>query len=68
MFPLIALIVITAAITFFVPYHAYAAWVPLIQATDFDGIRTDVLATVAGIVSILLIILGIGLFIKTIGR
>ena len=47
---------------------ALAAWTPLIQATDFDGIRTDVLTTVSGIITIFLILAGLGLLIRTIGR
>ncbi len=47
---------------------ALAEWTPLIKATDFDGIRTDVLSTAAGIITILLIIAGLALLIRSIGR
>lgn len=40
------------------------AWTPLITAADFTGIQTDVTTTAAGIVSVLLIIVGIGLLVK----
>lgn len=44
------------------------AWTPLITTSDFTGIQTDVTTTAAGIVAILLIIVGIGLLIKVLGR
>ena len=44
------------------------AWTPLINADDFLGIQTDVTTTAAGIVSVLLIIVGIGLLVKVLGR
>ena len=44
--------------------NAYAAWTPLIQAADFAGIQADVFTTAAGIISIILIVLGIGIIIK----
>ncbi|MGD9686362.1 MAG: hypothetical protein AB7U43_05245 [Desulfobacter sp.] len=46
----------------------FFAWTPLINATDFTGIQTDVTTTAAGIVGILLIIVGIGLLVKVLGR
>lgn len=39
-------------------------WTPLIQASYFDGIRADMLTTVAGIVGLLLIVVGLGLLYK----
>lgn len=39
-------------------------WTPLIQATYFDGIRTDLLTTVAGIVGCLLIVVALGILYK----
>ena len=45
-----------------------AAWVPLISSDSFTGIQTDVTTTAAGIVSVLLIIVGIGLLVKVLGR
>lgn len=44
------------------------AWTPLINTTDFDGIRTDITTVSVGIISILLIIVGIGLLVKVLGR
>lgn len=40
------------------------SWTPLISATDFVGIRADVLSTAGGIISILLIVVGIGIIYK----
>jgi hypothetical protein len=39
-------------------------WTPLIQSTYFDGIRTDLLTTVAGIVGCLLIVVALGILYK----
>ncbi|MGL1932723.1 MAG: hypothetical protein OCC45_13340 [Desulfotalea sp.] len=47
-----------------VPVSAHAEWVSLIPANMFDGIRTDLLTTVAGIVSCLLIVVGLGILYK----
>lgn len=53
---------------FIFPQPVLAAWTPLISTSDFDGIKTDVLATSGGIVAVLLIIVGIGLLVKVLGR
>lgn len=42
-------------------------WTPLITLSMFDGIRADLLTTVAGIVSLLLIVVGIGIIYKVFG-
>ncbi len=39
-------------------------WTPLIKASYFTGIRTDLLTTVAGIVSCILIVVGLGILYK----
>ena len=39
-------------------------WTPLIQATYFEGIRTDLLTTVSGIVTCLLIVAGLTILYK----
>lgn len=39
-------------------------WTPLIQASYFDGIRADLITTVGGIVSCLLIVVGLGILYK----
>jgi len=44
---------------------AYAAWTPLVTADSFSGIQADVLTCAGGIVSVLLVLLGIGLLVKT---
>lgn len=46
----------------------YLAWTPLISASDFTGIQTDLGTTATGIVSILLIIVGIGILVRVLGR
>ena len=39
-------------------------WEPLVEASYFTGIRTDLLTTVAGIVSCLLIVVALGILYK----
>ena len=43
-------------------------WTPLIAATDFDGIRADLLTSTAGLLSIVLIILGVGVLYRVFSR
>ena len=40
------------------------AWTPLIQASDFLGIQTDVTTVAVGIISLMLVVVGIGILIK----
>lgn len=46
----------------------FYAWTPLIASTDFDGIKADVLTTAGGILSVLLVIIGVGLLVRVLGR
>lgn len=46
----------------------FLAWTPLINTSDFAGIQTDLTTTATGIVSILLIIVGIGILVRVLGR
>ena len=59
---------IFAALTaLLVPAQAFAlgeTWTPLISASDFTGIRTDLLTAVGGIIMLLLIIAGVALLSK----
>ena len=48
--------------------RAYAEWTPLIASTDFAGIKADMLTAVAGLMAVVLIVLGIGVLIKVISR
>lgn len=43
-------------------------WTPLIAATDFNGIRADVLTTATGIISIVLIVVGLGILVRVLSR
>ena len=49
-------------------FSCLLAWTPLIHSSDFDGINTDVMTLVQGIIFIALIILGAGLIIRAMGR
>jgi len=43
-------------------------WTPLITSEMFTGIQTDVLTTATGIISVVLIVLGIGILIRVLAR
>lgn len=48
---------------------AFAAeWVPLVTTTTFDGIRNDVLLAASGIVSIIVVLVGIGILWRNFGK
>jgi len=48
-----------------ITHHALATtYTPLISSDMFDGVRTDVNTAAAGIITILIIIVGVGLLIK----
>lgn len=49
---------------FIVSYSSFASWTPLVSPTDFDGIKADVTTLAVGIVSVMLIVIGIGVLIK----
>lgn len=38
----------------------FVSWTPLITSADFTGIQTDVGTTATGIISMLLVVLGVG--------
>jgi len=44
------------------------AWVPLITSDAFTGINTDVLTTATGIISIMVIVVGIGILVAVLTR
>lgn len=50
------------------PGLASAAWTPLITSTDFVGISTDVQTVAAGIIGIMIIVVGIGILVRVLGR
>lgn len=43
-------------------------WTPLITSEMFTGITSDVGTAATGIVSVLIIILGIGILVRVLGR
>jgi hypothetical protein len=54
-----------AVIAFFArPVLASAEWTPLVTSTMFDGIQTDLGTIASGMVTLLLIVLGIGIIWK----
>lgn len=43
-------------------------WTPMLSSTFFDGVRTDMLTAVAGILGLALIIFGLVMLMRVIGR
>jgi len=50
------------------PITVSADWTPLVTSSMFDGIRADTLTAVGGIMSVLLIVLGVGILIRVLTR
>lgn len=44
------------------------AYTPLISSTDFDPVRTDVTTAAVGIISILLVVIGLGVLVRVLSR
>ena len=65
---LILLAVLFLSLTVAAPCFAVIPYTSLIDAGDFVGIQTDVLATATGIITVLLVIVGLGILIKVLGR
>lgn len=53
---------------YFAPGHALAAWTPMIQAADFDGIRTDTLTAATGIIGLVVLIVGVVMIVRVLAR
>lgn len=49
-------------------YGFCSDWTPMIAPEDFDGIRTDVMTMVGGVISILLIVVGLAYLVRTISK
>lgn len=66
---LLSLMIVALTITI-LPAAAFAAipWTPLIASTDFAGITTDVQTSATGIITVLLIVLGVGLLARVFMR
>lgn len=47
---------------------AHAEWSPLIASDMFTGIQTDVLTAATGILSVIIIVLGIGILMRVLSR
>ncbi len=43
-------------------------WTSLINSTDFDGVRADVLTTAGGVISVVLVVLGLGILVRVLSR
>lgn len=46
---------------------AHATWTALITADDFTGIKTDMGTAATGMLSVILIVLGLGILVRVIG-
>lgn len=65
---MLLLLLILFCFSIFFPPVSFAAWTPLITSGDFDGIKADVLTTSGGILAVLLVIVGVGLLVRVLGR
>jgi hypothetical protein len=54
-------------LTFF-PGVCFATYTPLVSSTTFDGVRADVTTTAVGIISVLIIIVGVALIARAFTR
>ena len=43
-------------------------WTPMISSTFFDGVQSDMLVAAGGILGLALIIFGLSMLMRTIGR
>lgn len=43
-------------------------WTSLISSSDFTGIMTDVGTTATGIISVILVVLGLGILVRVLGH
>ena len=66
MFSLKRILSVVSLILFGITARALATteYTPLITSTMFDGVRTDVNTAAAGIITILIIVVGLGLLVK----
>jgi hypothetical protein len=62
LFPILALFGLA------VPSLAHAEWTSLISSTFFDGIQTDLVTAAGGILGLALVILGLVMLVRAIGR
>jgi hypothetical protein len=46
----------------------FFGWTPLISSSDFIGIVTDVGTTASGIISVVLVVLGLGILVRVLSR
>ena len=53
-----------AIVAVLLPVNAFAEYTPLITSTTFDGVRIDVTTTAVGILSVLVIIVGLSLIVR----
>lgn len=59
---------IVVMVTAFLPVNAFATYTPLVTSATFDGVRTDVTTTAVGIISVLVIIVGVSLIARAFTR
>ena len=65
---MLLLVLFVCSLLALVPVSAFAVWTPIITAADFTGIMGDVQTTATGIISVLLIVLGVGLLARIFSR
>lgn len=63
------LLLLLATLTLFMlPSLALADWTPMIDSSMFDGIKSDLVTLVGGVVTIFFIILGLVMLMRAGGR
>lgn len=63
-----SMLAIIMATWFGVKCAVAAEWTPLITADTFAGIKSDIGTAAAGIISCVVIILGVGILVRALGR
>lgn len=66
LFMMFALLVSTVVV--FAPSDVFAAWTPLITSDMFTGVGADVQTVAAGIIGIMIVVVGIGILVRVLGR
>ena len=51
-----------------VPSLASATWTPLIVSTAFDGVTADLLTAVGGMMTLIMIVVGVGILVRVFSK
>ena len=62
--PVFLILLLVGVVVVGVADPSHASWTPLSESDDFDGIKQDVLTAAAGIVSVVLVIIGLSWLVR----